>query len=59
MEESHQIAFQITIDLEDTIYTDDHSSEDYVQQIATDEKKRIIELVKDCLRQTTYQVSFS
>lgn len=59
MEEEHTIAFQITIDLEDIIYTDENASEDAVQQIATDERKRIIELLKDRLRQTTYEVSFS
>ena len=59
MEETHQVVFQITIDLEDTVYTDDHASADYVGQVTTDEKKRIIELLKECLRQTTYQVSFS
>ena len=59
MEDEHYINLQITIDLEDTVYTDDHASAEYVGQIATDEKKRIIELLKECLRQTNYQVSFS
>ena len=56
MEEEHYIEFSIELSLSDTIYERKGTSSDAIDQIKVYEKQRIIELIKEVLRNTTYEV---